>query len=275
MFIDPTAALRIERAEAAATRDTASGLAGSHRAPRAFARELGPGVAAYVRAGSPLNKLIGVGIDGPLDESGLAAVEAAYRELNEPLRAEIATLAAPEVWEQLGARGYRLQEFENVLCRSLQDLSAPPKGDVRVDRVTGSGLPVFAETLVSAFCRPDETGAGLDQLTRDVIVTAVDDSLAASGVTRYLARRDGVIAGAASMRVHDGVAVLNGSATLPTYRRLGVQAALLGQRLTDAKAAGADLAIITTAPGTQSQSNAMKAGFALAYARAVLILPPG
>jgi ribosomal protein S18 acetylase RimI-like enzyme len=274
MFIDPSAAARIERAEAAATRDTASGLAGSARAPRAFARELGAGVAAYVRAGSPMNKLIGVGIEGPVDEPGMAAVEAAYRELNEPLRAEIATLAAPDVWEQLTRRGYRLQEFENVLCRSLQDPPAAKNSDVRVDRVATSGLPVFAETLVSAFCHPDETGAGLDQLTRDVIATAVDDSLAASGVTRYLARRDGAIAGAASMRVHDGVAVLNGSATLPTHRRRGVQAALLDQRLNDARAAGADLAIVTTAPGTQSQANAMRAGFALAYARAVLILPP-
>ncbi|HXJ20704.1 MAG TPA: GNAT family N-acetyltransferase [Polyangia bacterium] len=275
MFIDPAAAQRIERAEAAATRDTAGGLAGSDRAPRAFIRELGPGVAAYVRAGSPLNKLIGVGIDGRIDESGLAAVEAAYRELNEPLRAEIATLAAPEVWEQLGARGYRLQEIENVLCRSLQDAPPPADGDVRVERVAPSALPAFAETLVAAFCHPDGSGAALDQLTRDVIETAVEDSLAASGVARYLARRDGAIAGAASMRVHDGVAVLNGSATLPTDRKRGIQAALLARRLGDARAGGADLAIVTTAPGTQSQANAMKAGFALAYARAVLILPPG
>ncbi len=275
MFIDPTAAQRIERAEAAATRDTAGGLAGSDRAPRAFLRELGPGVAAYVRAGSPMNKLIGVGIDGPVDETGLTAVEAAYRELNEPLRAEIATLAAPEVWEQLGARGYRLREFENVLCRTLQDLAGPGDPGVRVERVAPPALPTFARTLVSAFCHPDETGAALDQLTRDVIATAVDDSLAASGVARYLARREGEIVGAASMRLHDGVAVLNGSATLPTHRRRGVQAALLARRLSDARAAGAELAIVTTAPGTQSQANAMKAGFTLAYARAVLVRPQG
>ena len=275
MFIDPTAAQRIERAEAAATRDTAGGLAGHDRAPRAFVRELGPGVAAYVRAGSPMNKLIGVGIDGPVDEPGLTAVEAAYRELNEPLRAEIATLAVPEVWEQLGGRGYRLREFENVLCRTLQDLSAAGDPGVRVDRVSPPALSTFAETLVSAFCHPDETGGALDQLTRDVIATAVDDSLAASGVARYLARRDGVIVGAASMRVQDDVAVLNGSATLPTHRRRGVQAALLARRLSDARAAGAELAIVTTAPGTQSQANAMKAGFTLAYARAVLVRPPG
>jgi N-acetylglutamate synthase-like GNAT family acetyltransferase len=275
MFIDPAAARRIERAEAAATRDTAGGLSGSDRAPRAFVRELGAGVAAYVRAGSPMNKLIGVGVDGRIDEAGLAAVEAAYRELNEPLRAEIATLAAPEVWEQLGARGYRLHEIENVLCRSLQEAPPAAGADVRVERVSASALPAFAETLVAAFCHPDETGAALDQLTRDVIETAVEDSLAASGVARYLARREGAIAGAASMRVQDGVAVLNGSATLPTHRRVGVQAALLARRLNDARAAGADLAIVTTAPGTQSQANAMKAGFALVYARAVLVLPPG
>ena len=113
----------------------------------------------------------------------------------------------------------------------------------------------------------------LDHFTRDVVEASVDDSLCAAGALRYLAYRDGVLAGGASMQLHAGVAVLTGSATLAAHRRRGVQAALLVRRLADARAAGATLAVITTAPGTQSQANTMRHGFSLAYARAVLVSP--
>jgi hypothetical protein len=75
------------------------------------------------------------------------------------------------------------------------------------------------------------------------------------------------------MRVQGDVALLTGAATLRADRRTGVHTALIARRLADARAAGARLAIITTAPGTQSMANVMKHGFALLYARAVLSLP--
>jgi ribosomal protein S18 acetylase RimI-like enzyme len=73
------------------------------------------------------------------------------------------------------------------------------------------------------------------------------------------------------LRNHDGVASLTGSATLVDQRRRGVQAALIGARLREARARGAELATMVTAPGSQSQANVMKHGFALGYARAVLV----
>lgn len=74
------------------------------------------------------------------------------------------------------------------------------------------------------------------------------------------------------MSVQQDIAVLAGSATLASHRRQGVQSALLAMRLRDARAAGATLAVITTAPGTQSQANVMRLGFSLVYSRAVLVL---
>ena len=50
-----------------------------------------------------------------------------------------------------------------------------------------------------------------------------------------------------------------------------MQAALIAARLADARARGAELAVITTAPGSQSQANVTRRGFALAYARAILV----
>jgi GNAT superfamily N-acetyltransferase len=90
-------------------------------------------------------------------------------------------------------------------------------------------------------------------------------------VRRYVALRDGVLAGGASFRVADGVAQLTGAATAPAHRRHGVQAALLSARLADAAAAGCDVAVITTQPASTSHHNAQRRGFDLLYTRAILV----
>lgn len=91
------------------------------------------------------------------------------------------------------------------------------------------------------------------------------------GVVRFAARRGGELAGAASMRLGEGIAQLCGAGTLPAHRGRGVQTALLAHRLAVAAAAGCELAVITTQPGSKSQENAHRRGFELLYARAVLV----
>jgi RNA polymerase sigma factor (sigma-70 family) len=72
-----------------------------------------------------------------------------------------------------------------------------------------------------------------------------------------------------------GVAQLTGAATIPAHRRRGVQTALLSARLADAAAAaGCDVAVIITQPGSKSQQNAQRQGFDLLYTRAVLVKQP-
>ncbi|HEX5059884.1 MAG TPA: GNAT family N-acetyltransferase [Kofleriaceae bacterium] len=274
MFVDIATALRIEHAEASMMRDMVNALVGTSRAPAAFVRDLGMGTATYVRASSPLNKVIGAGIDAPIDAALLGATERAFDSKGEPVRVELSTLADPQTYPLLAERGYRLLGFENVLARSLVGVGPTPVANVRIETVTASVLSEFRDTTIEAAAHPDDTGVVLDTFSRDVIATAVDDSLGSHGFTRYLAYRDGAIAGAASMTMHGDVAVLAGSGTLVAHRRRGVQAALLATRLADACAAGATLAVITTAAGTQSQANVMKLGFALAYARAVLVRAP-
>jgi GNAT superfamily N-acetyltransferase len=96
----------------------------------------------------------------------------------------------------------------------------------------------------------------------------------APGFRRYVARWDGQLAGVGSLRVDAGIAQLCGAATLPAFRRRGVQTALLARRLDDARRQGCDLATVTTAPGSKSQENAQRQGFALLYTRALLVKPP-
>jgi hypothetical protein len=50
-----------------------------------------------------------------------------------------------------------------------------------------------------------------------------------------------------------------------------VQTALLAARAADAAAAGCDIAVVTTQPGSRSQHNVQRRGFDLLYTRAILV----
>lgn len=134
----------------------------------------------------------------------------------------------------------------------------------------GAWLDVVAEGSV----HPDTQGVPWhEEFPREVIIAAERDA-AAAGTVRYAALRDGVISGGATMRLAEGVAQLTGAATAPAHRRRGVQSVLLSSRLADAAAAGCDVAVIITQPGSKSHQNAHRQGFDLLYARAVLVKQP-
>jgi GNAT superfamily N-acetyltransferase len=83
------------------------------------------------------------------------------------------------------------------------------------------------------------------------------------GVTALVARIDGKPVGAASVMVLGLTAVLGGAATLPAFRRRGVQRALIEARLAVAVHAGCTLAVVTADPGSSSGRNAERTGFQL------------
>lgn len=153
--------------------------------------------------------------------------------------------------------------------------------DREVERVTPRGIEVrrsgedeldaWLDVVADGFAHPDTQGVpSHEDFPRDALARAERD-FASAGVVRYLALRDVVPAGGASLRIADGVAQLAGSATAPAHRRRGMQSALLAVRLTDALAAGCDIAVVTTQPGSKSQQNVQRRGFHLLYTRAVLV----
>lgn len=231
------------------------------------------GLAVFARDGSPVNKVVGLGF-APLArdeiEDDLAALEA-----RGPVRVELATLAAPAVPQLLSARGYRLEGFENILGQPLPVAPAATPAAATSIVVEEGEHPEWGEVAIEGFAHPDETSGNGEEIPRAAIEQVMHDMLAAAGFRRYVAYLNGRLAGVASLRIDDGVAMLSGATTLPWARRRGVQGALLGRRLADAAAPGSDceLAVMTTSPGTQSQANAHRQGFTVLYARAVLVRP--
>jgi GNAT superfamily N-acetyltransferase len=267
MFASVPLATRIEQAEARLTRALAVGVV----EPEPLVRDLAGGVSAVTRAGSPLNKIIGIGFQAGIDDRTLDEVESDWRDRGEPARIELATLVEPSLGTYLTTRGYRLHGFENVLGLTLADRAPAPKTAITVEPVREGDDFAWLETVIAGFSHPDGSGVANDVVPREALEPIMEDFRRGSGMIRSLARVDGAPAGAASLRVDAGVAQLCGATTLPRFRRRGVQRALLEARLSLAAAAGCDVAVITTSPGSQSQANAQKQGFALLYARAILV----
>jgi GNAT superfamily N-acetyltransferase len=67
--------------------------------------------------------------------------------------------------------------------------------------------------------------------------------------------------------LHEGVALFGGSATVPELRHRGLQTALLHERMRYAVERGCDLAMMVAQPGSDSQRNAERKGFRIAYTR--------
>jgi GNAT superfamily N-acetyltransferase len=275
MFASVALALRIDAAEARLSRSVALGLpAAGDGDGGPFAMPIGAGFGVFAKPGSPVNKVIGLGIDVPIEEGELVAIEEAVRARGEDTRVELATLARPDVCKLLTGRGYQLHGFENVLGLDLgKSARAPQVSGIAVDVVADGALSPWLDVLVDGFSVPDDTGVPAEMFPRAIIEEVTKDFARSVEVRRYVARIGAEAAGSASMRPDGGVAAMCGASTIPAFRRRGVQQALLSRRVDDARAAGCDIAVVTTAPGTRSQSNAERRGFRLLYARAVLVRP--
>lgn len=265
MFADLALAARIESAEASLTAAVVRAM------PDAGAQliEIAGGVAAWARAGSPMNKAIGFGFRGPVGGRDVEVIAGVFRSVGEPARLELSTLVDPSILTAFTSRGFALQSFEHVLGLPLQRIEGGT-GEIVVERVAPAESRDWGEVAVEGFLHPDGTGTGEEEFPRQALETVMHDFARAPAMRGYVARIDGVAAGAASCHFSDGLAQLCGAATLPAFRRRGVQRALLAARLADARAAGCDLAVVTTAPGSQSQANVQRQGFTLLYARAIL-----
>jgi hypothetical protein len=87
------------------------------------------------------------------------------------------------------------------------------------------------------------------------------------GATLYMAKVDGAVAGGGAIFVRDGIAGLFGASTLMEFRRRGVQRELIRVRMEAARRAGCEIALTFARPGSISERNLLRTGFAVGYTR--------
>lgn len=274
MFADAALAARIDRAEGRYVASIAEAVGARRGDSRTLIQPISGGMSIYAGPSSPMNKVIGLGLEGPLDLAALDEIEREWRARDEAVRIEMSVLADASIPVVLSERGYHVHGFENVLARALdvEQAAADDTQGVTVERLRKEDERTWIDIAVAAFSNLDGTGSTADDSSHIAVMEEVmGDVLAAPGLRPYLARLDGRPVGEGALCVAGDIALLAGAGTIPDARGRGVQKALLRRRLADAAAAGAELAVVVTAPGTRSQENVMRRGFMLLYTRIILV----
>jgi GNAT superfamily N-acetyltransferase len=233
------------------------------------------GNAIFAGTQSPVTKGTGIGVADPITAAELDTFEAFFRSRSATPRLEVCPLAPDPLHRLLRTRGYRLDGFTSMHVREANPADlAPAPTDIRIVRVAPNLLDTFCETLGRGFAEGAEPPATVRDLPRATFHNPIS--------TCFLAYLDGQPAGAAGMAITPAgpafpghsrpLAALFGASTLPAARRRGIQTALVAIRLAHAAAAGCDLAVIHSKPGTSSERNIARAGFRLAYTKAVMSL---
>lgn len=265
---DLALARRHERAASAIEGEYACCLAAMCPGSDVAVVPIADGVAIFAGGGSPMSQATGLGIDVPITEADLEALEEVYHSRGAAARVVVCPLADDSLFTALNRRGYRLAEFEQVMVRVLGDGEPSP----RDPEIEITAIDRMDDDRYLAAVGPNFTEDGiLTPDLRDMMKAALRMRCA----TSFLATCGRVEAGGGSLLIHEGVAMLAGAATLPAFRKRGVHSALFVERLRRARDAGCDLAVMGAKPGSASQRNAERKGFRVAYTKAVMTREPG
>jgi GNAT superfamily N-acetyltransferase len=216
---------------------------------------------------SPVTQTFGLGLREPLTGAVLDVIEPFFFSRDTPVQHEISPHAGVPAIDLLCTRGYRPIEVSSVMWQAVQPVPPEQRADVRVRTIGPDDSTLWSEINVRGWSYEHPE---LASMLRDIGTVAT----AREGSVCFLAEIDGIPGAAGVLCVHEGIALFGGSTTVPELRRRGLQAALLRERMRHARAHGCDLAMIVAAPGSDSQRNAERAGFRIAYTRTKWRLQP-
>jgi len=268
-FSDLILSRRLERAEGFACSQYAETRIRQFPDSGAAWIECGGAVAVFDGVDSPCTQTFGLGIFEELSPSTLDTIEDFFRAHAAPIQHEVSPFAGVDALQLLCKRNYAPIELSNVLYRTVEQpaRAASPTGSSVSVRIMG---PDEADlwSRISAKGWSHDHPELMDFMVSFGAVTAAREQTVC-----FLAEADGHPGAAGVLCIHDGVALLGGSSTVPEMRRRGMQSALLEARMRYAFEIGCNLAMMVAWPGTDSQRNAERKGFQIAYTRTKWKLP--
>ena len=260
MFADLALARRLERAEGHACAQFAETRRRLFPDCGSEWTECAGAYAVFDGIGAPTTQSFGLGIVEELNAASLDALERFFLERGAQVMHEVSPLAGVAALDLLCARGYRPIEISSVLYRAVEKPPAQPKAAISV-RVT---RPEEAQLWTDISARGwTHEQPELSEFLRQMgaICLAREESPC------FLAELEGQPGAAGALSLHKGVALFAGASTIPELRRRGLQAALLEVRMRYAFDHGCDLAMMVAEAGSNSQRNAERQGFRVAYTR--------
>jgi GNAT superfamily N-acetyltransferase len=266
MFSDLALSRRLERAEGYACAQFADSRRRLFPDTHAEWIECSGAYAVFDGVNSPVTQSFGLGIFENLSAASLDVIERFFFDRGAPARHELSPHAGVAALDLLCVRNYRPIEISNVLYRHVEKSPAQDNPNISVRVIGPKESELFAS--VSARGWAHEHPELLEFLLQiGTIATAREGTLC------FLGEIDGIPGAAGMLCIHDGVALFGGSATVPELRCRGLQAALLQDRMRYAFDHGCDLAMMAAAAGSDSQRNAERKGFRIAYTRTKWRLP--
>jgi len=222
--------------------------------------ECGGAYAVFDGIDSPATQTFGLGIFEELSAASLDVIERFFQDRGAQVLHEVSPLAGVAALGLLCARQYRPIEISNVMYRTVERPAVKGHANITA-RVTG---PEEAQ-LWNEISARGWTHEHPELL--DFVLHAGAISSAREQSPCFLAEIDGQPGASGVLCIHDGVALFGGAATVPELRRRGLQAALLEERMRYAFDQGCDLAMMVAEAGSESQRNAERKGFRIAYTR--------
>jgi GNAT superfamily N-acetyltransferase len=222
--------------------------------------ECGGAYAVFDGIDSPVTQTFGLGIFEELSAASLDVIERFFLDRGASVLHEVSPLVGVAALDLLCTRNYRPIEISSVLYQPVEKPIGVDHNHIKV-RVIG---PEEAQLWTDISAR----GWTSDhpELT-DFFLQFGKISSARSQSVYFLGELEGKPGAAGVLCIHDGVALFGGSSTIPELRRRGLQSALLQARMRYAFDHGCDLAAMAAEAGSDSQRNAERKGFRIAYTR--------
>lgn len=262
IYSDKTLSQKLERAEAGANADFVETRARLQPESGAAWIDVGGVYAMFDGVESPCTQTFGLGMFDEITIGLLDKIEGFFAEHGAPVFHEVSPMANASLMPLLNERGYQPIELTSVMYRGIDcKVDIAVQNERITTRVISSDeIELWAKTSADGWATEHEGLA-------DFMFNFGQISAQCTGAYPYLAELDGRAISTGMMFVHGEVAMLAGASTIPEGRNRGAQNALFHSRLAHGAKLGCTLAVMGASPGSQSQKNAQKNGFNIAYTR--------
>lgn len=260
IFADLELSRRLERTEALGCMQCAEARRRISPESGAECMQCAGTYAVFDGVASPITQTFGLGLFEELTESALDQIEQFFLTRGASVQHEVSPFAGLPVLQMLSKRGYVPAELSNVMYRPIEEPSTAASCNIQVRLVSAEDADLWSEISTRGWT--DEHPE-----LRDFILELGKIIAARERGLCFLAEFDGVSGGAGMLVIHEGIALFGGASTVPELRHRGIQGALLHARMRYAFDQGCDLAMMVAHPGTESQRNAERKGFRIAYTR--------
>ena len=264
IFADLELSRRLERAESHAGKEFAESRARLQPASGAASMKHAGTVCIFDGPESPVTQTFGLGLFEDLTPEALDTIEQFFLERNAPVLHEVSPFAGIAAIDLLCARKYRPVELSTVMFMRTDPI-IPGHSQATSDEIN---IRVADPEDATQWADLSAKGWASDCPEMEASIRDFGSlAFARNSTVNFLAEIDGIAGATGSLCLHEEVALFGGASTIPSMRRRGLQSALLSTRMNYAYENGYTLAMMVTAVGSQSQRNAERTGFRIAYTR--------